>query len=219
MKNLFIVNIFSFLLLAACSKSNTECISVSPSRVFNTSGMHFYPETDSISMKDTLWVSINIPKQLKDVLTGESVNYSGGNQIETYIRISSSNIGLDTTFSIKGDGLDYFFICTKTGMSKPSKNYGTPVTYSNSVLQLFATEQDTNYVLNLGLIPKTNGIFLLGTNDAACFRKVDSGDCGAGSLFTMLVSNKSKHFDLIPNILSTMDPYYAARSYMVKVVK
>ena len=168
-------------------------------------------------MKDTLWVSINIPKQLKDVLTGESVNYSGGSQIETYIRILGSNIGTGNTINV--DGLDYFFICTKTGMSKPSKNYGTPVTYSNSVLQLFATEQDTNYVLNLGLIPKANGIFLLGTDDAACFRKVDSGDCGAGSLFTMLVSNKSKHFDLIPNILSTIDPYYAARSYMVKVVK
>ena len=139
MKNLFIVNIFSFLLLAACSKSNTECISVSPSRVFNTSGMHFYPETDSISMKDTLWVSINIPKQLKDVLTGESVNYSGGSQIETYIRILGSNIGTGNTINV--DGLDYFFICTKTGMSKPSKNYGTPVTYSNSVLQLFATEE------------------------------------------------------------------------------
>ena len=214
MKNLFVVNIFSFLLLAACSKSNTECISVSPSRVFNTSGMHFYPETDSISMKDTLWVSFEMPKKGYDLLSKDSVDLSSLNDFTTYLGIMRT---LNPALNPINDGTDLanndFLRVVKIGIAKTGA--GEPE-YSAKVIT--ALERDNKFQFLMGLVPTKTGYYTFGTNDARGYLKEKMSDCQGGVRFVMIVTNEDKHVYFFPNY-SHNDAYTEARSYRLKVVK
>jgi hypothetical protein len=111
-----------------------------------------FPDKDSIKIGDTIWLELNTPVQLKDILTNQMVDYSGAINLGTAIAY------LDLTATI------------------PAANHFDNIPVKGSVVQsgkpdqirefLFAEENGT-YRFKIGIVAKNKGLFAIGPGNAA----------------------------------------------------
>ena len=102
---LFIISSIVTLSSFQCSKGGINCTENFYS--FNL-GIRAYPDTDSIRIGDTLWLEINEPSTLKDIQSGQMIDYSGAENLGTVIGIAE--LLSVNTFNTEGNTLFKFLL-------------------------------------------------------------------------------------------------------------
>ena len=166
-------------------------------------------------MKDTLWVSFEMPKKGYDLLSKDSVDLSSLNDFTTYLGIMKTlnPDTIPTAFGNTDFANNDFLRVVKIGIAKTGA--GEPE-YSAKVIT--ALERDNKFQFLMGLVPTKTGYYTFRTDNARGYLKEKTSDCQGKAMFTILVINENKHFYLFPKFTSN-DPYSAARGYRLKVVK
>ena len=86
----FALAIYYLILFNGCGKK--FCASTT----FNFKGsVKAYPDKDSIHINDTIWIELNTPSKLKDLTTGEMIDYSGAGNFGVainFVRLTGGTI-------------------------------------------------------------------------------------------------------------------------------
>ncbi|HEY1872635.1 MAG TPA: hypothetical protein VGG71_16355 [Chitinophagaceae bacterium] len=112
------------------------------------------PNLDSIHIGDTLFIISNIPTTMNDLISGKIIDYSGAKNLSADISISEMISGIDTG---RGATSDFNYVSINGSIyldnSIPKPTY---------FMQLKYQQTGNSYLLNVGIIPKRNGIYSLG---------------------------------------------------------
>ncbi len=189
---------FALLLLVGCS-ARDECTTPS-GHTFITKGIHFFPETESLSIGDTLWVSFDESTHLK-TSKGDTVYFPNAANLSTYISCQYAGVG-DTDFVYATQYID--FVLEKGKLGSDHK-------FDYKLRDYLMAESNGRYEMKVGLIFKKKGVFSLFNGDAAnVYQKGDKTLCTA-SLFTIPVSNEYHYLDKIiaiaPQYASNIDTW------------
>jgi hypothetical protein len=189
------------LVFIECHKPCNE-----PDYTFKT-GEFFSPEVDSIKIGDTLWLQSIVPKLQEDINTQQQVDFSHAQNmgstliISDIYRFSNSDRGAIGKF-------EYF---KKTG-----NIFSDPKLDSSGVKQLAYYETDSSYTLEIGMIAKDTGNYILTvTDNLGVYRKGETR-CGVAS-FEIINQNNNRHQYLFENVIGTLSEYDTEHSYCIKV--
>jgi hypothetical protein len=182
MKTLFYCLLISYLgIWASCNKS-FDCAE----NVYSFGlGIRAYPDKDSIHVGDTVWFEINEPTTLKDLQSGTDVDYSGAENLGSFVSFSEL-VNADPKWI---DAASKFSFKLNQGSDVTSANFGLGREY-------IFDERNGRYVFKLGIIPKQNGIFsILFSNAANVYR--NNNKCPKAS-FGLNFVNTDQHYYLSP---------------------
>lgn len=168
------------------------------------------PDSDSMKVGDTLYITASFPNNLIDQRSGSVINYSNASNIESTLRI----VQLVTGDSISRGAVADFKYSSTIGMIYNATNIPSP----DAVNQLKYQQIGNDYQIKVGLIPIHTGIFALGIGSGLSIGRNGSKECEKAS-FIFSISNTSQHVYYYqqwnPNIfLSTED---ISRLYCFKV--
>lgn len=194
-----IIVIFLTTLSGTCKKSVICGNSISYS--FQMPGMA-YPARDSIHIGDTIWLESNASNSLRDILSGNIINYSNAanlGMVVTMLQFLNANVisGAINKFNL------IIFKGKIDGTTNPSSNN----TY------LF-TEENNYYSFKLAIVPNDTGRFVLTiSNSANVFRR---GDVCTKANFEIDFENTNQHFywlqqwrpDLVLDDIGKLKVYY-----------
>jgi len=146
-KNMLAVSLFTaslFLQQCSCTKTlGLDCAEIKYSFELPVKG---YPDKDSISTGDTIWLEINESTSFKDDQSGQMIDYSNAGNI-------GSALGFQIYDSIQQNWYpaisQFLFLLTK---GKELKRTPLDIEYS------FA-EETGRYLFKLGVIPKVKGLY------------------------------------------------------------
>ncbi len=161
-----------FFLLIACVSIYASC-----SKRFDCSqNIHSfeafykaYPDKDSLQIGDTIWLELNAPTQLKDVATGQLVDFSGavnfGPSIR-YLEFTGGSIQMPSGIPAANSFENILIRGTTIQSDKPDQ-----------VRSFDCIEENNMYRFKVGIVPKKKGIFAIAPGDAAgVYRKVSPCD-------------------------------------------
>lgn len=116
-----------------------------------------YPDRDSIRIGDTIWLELQTPTQLKDLMSGQIVDYSGAVNLGTAISYLEIIGGIGDPPPIpSANDFDYII---ELGDSSPTDK-------TNQIRAYIFREQSGTYSFKLGIIPKRSGLFLIAPGNA-----------------------------------------------------
>lgn len=143
-------------------------------------GIKAYPDRDSIQIGDTIWLEVNEPTTLKDVLTNNMVNYSGAENLSTTIGIAEL-ISVNNV-DVKGNTFFNFFVQSGNEISRPD---------TNNFREYRFHEVNNNYQIKLGIIPTKAGVYKLFVGSAA--NVYSSNDRCTKATFTINFKETNQH--------------------------
>ncbi len=172
------------LIFYGCPKEDfsDNCISYS----FNTNGLHFYPESDSIKVGDTLWVTYLEPLNPIPIGEKDTINIRGLD-LPNYFRFSELSIDTSKSFDL---AIDSFILYPKYGKIIPNIN-GLP-----SVKYFSGIQYEKNNYLNVAIVARGKGDFMINTDIAIGNRDkiVKNGKCYKYQFITP-ISNSDNHIN------------------------
>lgn len=175
-----------------------------PNYVFSVNSI-FFPEKDTINIGDTLWLTCTIPKTLIDINTQQQVEFSNAENLGSDLIISDIS-----KFNLQRGAVDSF---------KYAQLHGTIYTdlqaNPQGVKQLSFEEKTNSYLLQVGLIAKKAGNYILTMPDNPSVFRKGRGKCGMAS-FKILNSNNNKHLYLFENMWRALSNYDKNHSYCLR---
>lgn len=200
----FALAICSTILLNGCGKK--FCANTT----FNFRGsVKAYPDKDSIHINDTIWIELNTPTKLKDLTTGQMIDYSGAGNLGTAVTFYRLNGG---TISDPGviPAANDFNIVIKEGslVNNPQLE---------RVREFLFIEENNLYKFKIGVLPKKRGLYSLGVSNAANVYR-NSDECTKAS-FEMPFENTNQHLYLLEQSIpgQVVDGLQATNGYYFKV--
>lgn len=200
MNKLLLFGIVLIGVLNSCHKPCNE-----PNYSFSVDDF-FSPEKDSINIGDTIWLNSTISKLEKDINTQSQVNFSNAENLGTNLIISDIS-----KFDSQRGAVDSF-----TYFQSHGRIYTDPKLNPQGVKQLSFEENDNSYQLEVGLIAKSAGSYILTIPDNPHVFRKGMSNCGTAN-FEFLNSNNNKHLDLFENRWGQLSGYDSAHSYCFKV--
>lgn len=168
-----------------------------------------YPDKDSIHINDTIWIELNIPTKLKDLTTGEMIDYSGAGNLGTainFVRLNGGTISKPGSTPAAND----FNLIIKEGslVNNPQPDF---------VREFLFIEENNLYKFKVGVIPKKLGLYGLGLSNAANVYR-NSDKCTKAS-FEMPFKNTNQHLYLLEQSRPgyVVDGLEATNGYYFKV--
>lgn len=144
-------------------------------------GIKAYPDKDSINVGDTIWLEINEPTILKDVQTGNNVDFSGAANLGTaisFLKLIAVSVADDQAAS----KFKYVLI----------QGNEIPRADTLKYREFNFNELNGFYRFKLGIIPKEQGVFkLFVSNATSVIRKHDN--CTKAS-FEINFKETNQHF-------------------------
>jgi hypothetical protein len=191
------------VLFNGCIKS-AECVQQA-GYAFKTP-VFFTPVLDEMNVGDTLWISFSHPTTLKDEVTGQMIDYSNAENLETSIQTLRNS---ETEYA-EPNANDVTFI-EKIGTIYKSQAH--PV-WNDHLRYVKMVEKDGKYEFLLGIVPQKKGLqsFYI-ANGIRVTRKNEQREC-FGASFDMRVGNLDNHLYLYtainpkPNSLERNNVYY-----------
>ena len=116
-----------------------------------------YPDRDSIRIGDTIWLENKIPVQIKDVISGKDINYTGAVNLGTAISYLELISGPRDPAPL--DAANSFTNILIKGIARPSIN-------ENYAREFLFVEENGFYHFKLAIIPNKRGLFALGPSNA-----------------------------------------------------
>lgn len=142
------------------------------------------PDSDSIRVGDTLYISTVFPNRLTDQATGDLIDYSNANDIESTLSIAQLIQG----DSIPKSAVAQFNYVSIFGSVFNSLNIPDPA----GVQQLRYQQSGNTYKLKIGLIPLQKGIFALGIGNGLSNNRDNSRACEKAG-FNFSISGTNQH--------------------------
>ena len=142
-------------------------------------------DRDSVAVGDTIWLEVDAPTTLKDVVSNKMVDYSGAGNLGSSIGFQKLNV---SNFDIKA--AKKFNLILEKGIETVNAD-------AQLFHQYLFIEVNNRYVFRLGLTPKEKGIFrLVFSNANNVYRRIDKCTKAA---FTINFENTNQHRYLDPN--------------------
>lgn len=198
MKFLFVSLITVFI--EGCHKPCTL-----PNYTFSVNDV-FLPDSDSIKINDTLWLNCTINKNLDDINTQKTINFSSAENLGTNLIISDIS-----QFQLGRGAVDSFDYIKRHGNIYTDLNSNP-----HGVKQISFEENNISYLLDIGLIARKKGNYILTVPDNPYVYRKDMPKCGTAN-FQFLNSNTKKHLYLFQNIWGQLNFSDSAHSYCFKV--
>ena len=187
-------------LLTGCHKPCTL-----PNYDFSVSDF-FSPEKDSVTVGDTLWLISNISNVQVDINSGAQVDFSGAENLGFNLVVSDIS-----KFRSQRGAVDSFDYTKRHG-----DIYTHPSSNPQGIKQLSFEKTMASYMLEVGLIAKKKGSYLLTVPDNPYVFRQDMPKCGTAA-FAILNSNANKHLYLFENYWGKLNQYDSTHSYCFKV--
>lgn len=144
-----------------------------------------YPDRDSLKVGDTIWLELNTPTLIKDLLNNQVIDYSGAENFGTAISYLELVSGANDPPPLPS--ANYFDNVLKTGILSSTDKPDQIRAY------LFKEESGT-YLFKLGVVPKKKGLFIIAPGNAAnVYRKSDK--CSKAG-FRLTFKNTNQHLYL-----------------------
>jgi hypothetical protein len=199
-KIIFAVVLFVFGFFNGCHKPCNL-----PNYTFSVNDF-FSPEKDSVNIGDTLWIRCIISKTQIDVNTQEQVNFYNAENLGFSLVISDIS-----RFDLKRGAVDSFTYITLHGSI-----YTDSTSNSTAVKQLSFEENNDSYLLEVGLIAKESGSYILTIPDNPYVYRKGMAKCGTAN-FLIVNRNTNKHLYLFENRWGKLSAYDSAHSFCFKV--
>ena len=168
-----------------------------------------YPDKDSIHINDTIWIELSTPTKLKDLTTGQMVDYSGAANLGTAINFIRLNGGTISNPGSTPAANDFNLVIKE----------GSPVNNSHLdfVREFLFIEENNLYKFKVGVIPKKLGLYAFGLSNAANVYR-NSDQCTKAS-FEMPFENTNQHLYLLEQSRPgyVVDGLEATNGYYFKV--
>ena len=119
-------------------------------------GVKAYPDIDSISVGDTIWVEIDNSVMLSDINSNKLIDYSNADNLGTSISFAKL-ISPDNVITETANLFTYKIVTGSEVLSLDSTKFRE---------YIFA-EINNRYMFKLGIIPTTKGVFKLFISNAA----------------------------------------------------
>jgi hypothetical protein len=143
----------------------------------------FSPESDTISIGDTLFFHSSNSTVFTDIYSNQSIQFNGAINFGSALGIGGLVLGSDSIWGV----VDHFDVVPLEG-----KIYSDNKLLPSKVKQLLYAERDGNYTLSFGLIPKIKGVYVLTLSDGIIFKP----ECKrANVVFTLL--NNDHHLNYL----------------------
>jgi hypothetical protein len=113
-----------------------------------------YPALDSIHINDTIWLESTVPVQLYDFVSNQTVDFSRAENLgfaANYIEMTGGDVQNPGGIPAANNFTNVLI----KGIEIPSPNLEQTRVFR-------FTEENGNYFLKLGIVPKKKGLFLLG---------------------------------------------------------
>lgn len=198
---LFIISSIVTLSSFQCSKGGINCTENFYS--FNL-GIRAYPDTDSIRIGDTLWLEINEPSTLKDIQSGQMIDYSGAENLGTVIGIAE--LLSVNTFNTEGNTLFKFLLFE--GKEVPRSD-------NNKFKEYLFEESNARYIFKLALMPAKKGIYKIFVSNASNVFRTSNKCKKAG--FSISFTNTDQHLYFNEIILPGVSLPAGGGIYLFKV--
>ncbi len=168
------------LLCSKCDKDNCKGYY---SYSFQTGGLAIYPAADSIRLGDTIWVVYDEPLAPIDLLSGDSIDLSGGSNF-----IDQISVGKFNTIKPHERALNKFTVGKIYGIIDRDK------TFPDKVLTFKPEIVGKRLISKIYLIPLEKGDFQFGSNDVAPVKlnTAPKDFCG-GASFKIPFANQDIH--------------------------
>lgn len=111
-------------------------------------GMKIFPDRDSVRLNDTVWLQVDVPSNLRDLVSSKMIDYSNAENLGTDIAL----VELTGNASFRG-AFGNFHLYLEQGKLVQSSNDST------MIRDFLFNEANGNYIFLLGLIPLQKGIF------------------------------------------------------------
>lgn len=193
----------------------TGCPGVCPDAVHSFAiTSSFTPQKDSIKVGDTLYLSSAFPAQLKDVRSGQQVDYKGASNIGSDIffdelpidKLPLENPANSLIYAVDG----FSFVAIK------GRVYTDATAGPKRVKQLTYQQLGANYELLIGIIPNRKGVFCLTLGNGFSGSRPNQG-CDKAA-FDIRVTNTNQHLYFLEKYFSTsVEPYRIQKGYCFKV--
>lgn len=164
MKRIKHLILFFGLALALTGCPDPVCFNPDPTYTFAVTA-RFIPEQDSIRMGDTLYLVSEFPSAMVPVGEHEMVDYTNSIRISNTLRIGE----LVSNEIVPSGAVDKFEYFIASGNIYNSKNIPSP----DMVQQLVYEEVPGKYILKIGLIAKSRGVFAFGIGNGGSSGKVN----------------------------------------------
>jgi hypothetical protein len=193
----------SLLMVSSSCNKNWNCTEV----IYNFEcRLQIYPDDDSIKINDTIWLDMNVPKKLKDYISGEEIDYSQAENFGSAIRFVELIDGTIPELGVK-PAVDSFEFKLAIGQQIPS-------ILPKQVNQYIFQELQNTYNFKLGIIAKKKGIYGIGIGNAAnVFRRNDK--CTKANFSIKLINTNNHIYYLeqsrpgyVPSALEISNTYY-----------
>jgi len=166
----------------------------------------FSPQFDSIQVGDTIWLTSLIPKPVLDKNSGKTIAYENANWCSTLIisdilKFKESNRGAISDFDFS---------------AKIGNIYSAPLTDTTNVKQISYQEYVMGYELNIAIIARKAGSYILTIPDNQYLFRKNKPKCGTAEL-VILNENTDKHLSLFEDVWGSLSAYDKAHCYCVKV--
>ena len=184
-----------------CSK-NTLCLGTNNGYSFGMDS-RLFPNLDSISISDTLWLEIRSSVIMRDYQSGQMINYSNAANLGTVVAL----IELLGNSNFRGAFND-FNLQLKNGVSVPNSIDPT------RLKEYLFEEVNNEYILLLGVIPQKTGIFRIGFENAANVYRRNEGCIKSGFSFAIKNTNCHAYYNNLNFNITNTD---STRLYCFKV--
>lgn len=145
-----------------------------------------HPDKDSILIGDTIWFEVKGSTTLRDISSGEIIDYSDAANLG--IAISFSALSPEGEFTINSVYSFDYILNKGTQLTKGDRN--------GLANQYRFAEENKSYVLNLGIIPKLAGTYSIVFSNASNVARNSDKCTKAG--FTLNFQNTDQHYYLAP---------------------
>ncbi|HEY2721435.1 MAG TPA: hypothetical protein VGI82_06910 [Chitinophagaceae bacterium] len=166
----------------------------------------FSPEKDSIHIGDTLWLTCTIPETLKDINSQNEIDFSQAEDLASDLVISDIS-----KFDSERGAVDSFNYTQIQGSIHTDQSADP-----QGVKQLSFEENSNSYLLQVGLIAKKAGAYIMTMPDNPHVYRKGMPNCGTAN-FQFLNGNTKQHLYLFENIWGQLSNYDSTHSYCFKV--
>jgi hypothetical protein len=190
-----------FFQQCSCNKTGLDCAQVKYSFDLPVKA---YPDKDSISINDTIWLEINESAYFKDKGSGQVIDYSGAENLGTALAFGEYNKDLESWTNESPSSFDLIL----------KEDVGKLVNQTSIDVEYIFSENNKRYKFLLGVVPKKKGLFsLLFSNSNNTYRKADK--CTKAS-FDIYFANTNQHYPLNPFYIPGTNPLGGDYYFVVK---
>lgn len=179
-----LMSISAIIIFNGCGKLRFDCANTT--YTFQA-GIKAYPDRDSLSIGDTIWLESTIPASLIDISTQKLIDYSGAGNLGTVISLDRFTGDHGSIYAAN----EFKYVLSKGKTVEKISNV------PDRIREYLYIETGDQYYLKVGIIPQKAGIYMLGVgNPQNVFRNSDK--CTKAKYFINF-ENTKQHIYLYQN--------------------